>query len=54
MRPYIARMPKEKPPEKRTAEEQEILDAIARSRGWDWVNAHAEMILNQAHNYGDL
>lgn len=39
---------------KRTPEEQEILDAVARGRGAEWTEANAELILNQAREFGDL
>jgi hypothetical protein len=39
---------------KRTAEEQRYLDCIALTRGRAWVEEHAEMILNQARDFGDL
>jgi len=40
--------------EKRTAEEQEIIDMVARSHGQEWAEAHAQLIINQAIAFGDL
>ena len=31
-----------------TPGEQRVLETIARSRGWDFVNANVELILDQA------
>lgn len=38
----------------RSLDEQAILDAVARSRGQEWVDAHAELVLAQAREFGDL
>ena len=38
----------------RTDEEQAILDAIACSRGQEWVDANAELILDEARALGAL
>jgi hypothetical protein len=42
------------PKPKRTPEEQEILEIVARGKGWDWVNRHEHLILEQARAMGDL
>lgn len=39
---------------KRTAEEQQILDMVAKTEGQAWVDRHAELILDQARSIGDL
>jgi hypothetical protein len=39
---------------KYTPEEQEILDAIAKDRGREWADRHAELILEQAQSVGQL
>ena len=39
---------------KRTADEQEILDLVERSQGAEFVELHAELILRQAREFGDL
>lgn len=39
---------------KYSAEEQRILDTLARTRGQEWVDAHAELILDQARSMGQL
>lgn len=39
---------------KRTPEEQQVLDAVAKIRGQDWVDANAELILEQARALGEL
>ena len=38
----------------RAPDEQELLDAIARSSGQAWTEANAELILEQARRFGDL
>jgi hypothetical protein len=37
-----------------TAEEWEILELVARSRGWKLVNKFAHLILEQARSVGEL
>ena len=39
---------------KRTAEEQSCIDAVARDNGKEWAESHAELILDQAREIGDL
>jgi hypothetical protein len=43
-----------RPAMQRTPEEQSIIDFVARSRGREWAEAHAESILTQARAAGDL
>jgi len=43
-----------RPTMQRTPEEQSIIDLVARSRGREWVEAHAESILTQARTVGEL
>ena len=38
----------------RTLEESGILDAVARTEGREWVERHAELILEQARAIGNL
>jgi hypothetical protein len=37
-----------------TAEEWEILELVAKSRGWEMVNKFAQLILEQARSVGEL
>ena len=37
-----------------TPEERDILEAVARSHGWPWVQRHVLLILDQARAIGDL
>jgi hypothetical protein len=37
-----------------TAEEQEILDTVARNNGKEWTERHAHLILEQARTIGFL
>ena len=39
---------------KRSPEEQRILEEVAEVRGWEWAEAHAELILEQARHLGEL
>jgi hypothetical protein len=41
-------------PSPRTTDEQELLEVVARVEGWDFVNRHAESILDRARAFGDL
>jgi hypothetical protein len=38
----------------RTAEEQSIIDQVARSEGKEWAEAHSQLILDQARAFGEL
>lgn len=38
----------------RTPEEQEIIDQVAKTRGEEWAEEHAELILAQARLVGEL
>jgi hypothetical protein len=38
----------------RTAEEQDVIDWIAQTKGKEYAEAHAEFILAQARAFGDL
>ncbi len=42
------------PDAERTPAEQELLDYYARTRGAEFVQAHAAIILGQAYAVGDL
>lgn len=44
----------ETPRPQRTPEEQAILDVVARSRGQEFADKFAELILAQAREIGDL
>ena len=46
--------PENETPSPRTKDEQEILEVVARVEGWDYVNRHAESILDRARAFGDL
>jgi hypothetical protein len=46
--------PENATPSPRTKDEQEILEVVARVEGWDYVNRHAESILDRARAFGDL
>ena len=46
--------PENATPSPRTEDEQEILEVVARVEGWDYVNLHAESILDRARAFGDL
>jgi hypothetical protein len=57
--PIVTSMPSTGSPDagttrSRTPEEQRILNAIARERGQAFVDRHAELILEQARQVGDL
>jgi hypothetical protein len=38
----------------RTPAEQRLLDSFVKSRGQEYVDRHAELILDQARAFGDL
>ena len=38
----------------RTPAEQRLLDSFAKERGQEYVDRHAELILDQARAFGDL
>ena len=38
----------------RTPEELAVLTLTAKRNGWDWVNRHANLVLNQARAIGNL
>jgi len=40
--------------QKRTPEEQSVIDVVARRKGADWAERHAHLILEQARAIGDL
>jgi hypothetical protein len=40
--------------DERSAEEDEVLDAVARSRGREWAEAHAALIFDQARALGEI
>jgi hypothetical protein len=40
--------------QKRTPEEQSILDFVSKSHGPDWVERHAKLILEQGRSVGML
>src|SRR6266566_5225037 len=44
--------PENATPSPRTKDEQEILEVVARVEGWDYVNRHAESILDRARAFG--
>ena len=46
--------PENATPAPRTKDEQEILEVVARVEGWDYVNRHAESILDRARAFGDF
>lgn len=41
-------------PANRTPEEQQIVDSVAATKGREWAEEHAELILAQARKVGDL
>ncbi len=38
----------------RSPAEQEVVDKVARSRGREWAELHADLIIEQAKHIGDL
>jgi hypothetical protein len=39
---------------KRTAAEQSVIDSIAKYRGVEWAERHADLLIAQAKGIGDL
>jgi hypothetical protein len=46
--------PVKKPKRKRTAEEQQLIDMVAKSQGKEWAEAHAQLIIDQAIFIGSI
>ncbi len=53
-RRHTANMTSGKAAPPRTPAEQRLLDSFAKSRGQEYVDRHADLILDQAKSFGDL